>query len=88
MKNCVWCNREFSASKGQMYCSPECRTNANEEAMVVRKEMARRQRRRAANKSCVVCGATLSMYGVGNTCAMHTNPIFLTDILKQIRKKV
>jgi hypothetical protein len=88
MKYCVWCNREFVASKGQIYCSPECRTFANAEAVVVRKEIARRQRRKAANKCCVVCGATLSMYGTGNTCAMHTNPTFLTDILKQIRKKV
>ena len=84
----MWCNREFGASKGQIYCSPECRTQANQEAIVIRKEQARRQRRKAARKCCVVCGATLSMYGTGNTCAMHTNPVILSDILKQIKKKV
>jgi len=84
----LWCHDEFIASKGQMYCSFPCRIAANQEATVIRKEVARRERRKAAAKRCVMCGALLSMYGVGNTCATHSNPNSLSDILKQIRKKV
>lgn len=87
MKHCVWCDREFIGAKGQTYCSPSCRIDANIEASNRRREEARRARRRAAEKRCVVCGAQLSMYGYGNTCASHINPKPLSDILKQIRKK-
>jgi len=88
MKYCLWCNREFLPSKGQLYCSLLCRNDANEEAILARREHARRLRRKAAKRKCVVCGTVLSMYGVGNTCSMHTNPNSLSDILKEIRKKV
>jgi hypothetical protein len=88
MKHCARCDKEFLEAKGQTYCSPACRIAANEEATNRRREEARRARRKAADKRCVVCGAQLSMYGYGNTCAAHINPKPLSDVLKQIRKKI
>lgn len=71
-----------------MYCSPTCRMAANEEAAKKRRESARRARRKAAKKHCVVCNAELSMYGYGNTCAQHADPKPLSDVIKQIRRKI
>jgi hypothetical protein len=87
MKTCGRCDREFNGTKSQLYCSTSCRLAANEEAAARRREDARRLRRKAAEKRCTVCGATLSMYGHGNTCAAHISLKPLSDVLKQIRKK-
>lgn len=88
MKQCVRCEKSFVGSKSQVYCSPACRMAANEEAAKKRREEARRERRRVAKKRCIVCGAQLSMYGYGNTCAQHTNPKPLSDTIREIRRKI
>lgn len=88
MKDCVWCGRDFEARRGQIYCSENCRIDAVAEATTLRKERARRARRKAAAPRCVVCGSALSMYGTGDTCTVHTHPLILSGILKEIRKRV
>jgi hypothetical protein len=60
---------------------------ANERAALERREEARRARRKASGRTCIVCGAVLSMYGSGNTCAIHISPKPLSDIMKQIKKR-
>lgn len=87
MKQCARCDKDFVGSKSQVYCSDSCRIAAQAEAAARRREDARRARRKAAEKRCVVCGAQLSMYGYGNTCAQHTDPKPLSNIIKQIRKR-
>ena len=85
MKECAFCGHDFVATKGQQYCSDDCRIKANKEATERRKEEARRKRRKNADRSCIVCGAKLSMYGHGNTCAAHINPKPMSDIIRQIK---
>lgn len=87
MKRCVWCDGEFSPVRGQTYCSAECKSEANVELTRIRQENARRARRKSSEKKCIVCGAQLSMYGHGNTCASHINPNPFKVILKQIKDK-
>jgi hypothetical protein len=88
MKECLWCYQEFAQTKrGQLYCSSECRVFANEDTALLRKESIRRQRRKASAKKCVVCGAKLSMYGIGNTCSVHINPKLLSATISQIKRK-
>jgi hypothetical protein len=88
MKRCVRCEKEIVGSTSRTYCSDSCRIAANAEAAAERREVARRERRRLAARKCVVCGAQLSMYGHGNTCALCINPKPLTTLLKNIKAKI
>jgi hypothetical protein len=84
MKRCVRCESEILGT-GKSYCSDYCRIKAGEDAARERRERARRERRKASGKVCVVCGATLSMYGHGSTCAVHVNQNALTQLLRKVK---
>ena len=88
MKRCIRCDKEIvSSSTSRTYCSDTCRMAANADAAAERREAARRERRRIADRRCVVCDAKLSMYGHGNTCAAHVNPKPLLTLLKHVKAK-
>lgn len=86
MRQCSWCGADFVGGRGQIYCCDEHRLLAIEEAAKNRRENARRQRRKAAGKKCIVCGAVLSMYGDGNTCAAHINTKPMSSVLREIKR--
>lgn len=86
MKQCAWCGADFDGGRGQIYCSVEHRLAAINAATIKRKRDAKRERRRKASKTCTVCGTRLSMYGEGNTCSLHVNPIPIGNILNEIKR--
>jgi predicted nucleic acid-binding Zn ribbon protein len=89
MRHCSWCGTEFSVErKGERYCSQLCRELSSVESEQRRKKQAKLERRRAAKKRCIQCGAVLSMYGEGDTCATCIDPKSIHSILKQLNKKV
>ena len=70
MKPCEWCENEFSpAVSYQIYCSPECRTEATKIKSAEKQVINKRRKRYGKDRKCARgCGTVLSAYNDSNYC--------------------
>ena len=88
MKLCSWCDSTFRPTVSyQIYCSPECRTQATKEKILERHKVLRRQKRKDKQRVCAAgCGTILSMYNDSkycDNCIIHQS--LVDKKLKEIR---
>ena len=84
MKNCQWCNSQFSSKISyQIYCSSDCRDAATREKIAERYAITRRSRRHGKDRKCKVCKAQLSAYNDDTTCTKCT--VTPTDVNRALR---
>ena len=88
MKHCAWCDSEFVACKGQLYCSTDCKRLSSEESIARRKEAARIKRRIKSRPRCSECKMPLSIYGHGNVCSSCIPQNVFAKAIKQIRGNI
>lgn len=69
-KFCQLCDKSFtSKTKGQIYCSPECRTQAQRQKIDERSKRLKEEKRRSKERKCAGgCGTTLSFYNENTFC--------------------
>lgn len=70
MKPCEWCENEFSPVVSyQIYCSPECRTEATKIKIAEKQVINKRRKRYGKDRKCARgCGTILSAYNDSNYC--------------------
>lgn len=70
MKPCDWCENEFNPVVSyQIYCSPECRTQATKIKIAEKQAINKRRRRYGKDRRCARgCGVILSAYNDSNYC--------------------
>jgi len=87
MKNCQWCNKEFSSKISyQIYCSVECRDLSTKEKIVARNAINRRNRMIGKKRKCKSCKAALSAYNDDQLChSCLINPSEVSRALKELK---
>jgi hypothetical protein len=87
MKNCQWCNQEFSTKVSyQIYCSVECRESATREKISARNAINRRNRMIGKRRSCKSCKRPLSAYNDDQLChSCLVNPLDVSKALKDLK---
>lgn len=82
MKYCQWCDNAFETKVSyQIYCSPECRSDATKQKIIERYQANKRNNRKP--RKCKSCGITLSIYNDEPTCQnCSVNP---SDVLKALK---
>lgn len=87
MKQCQWCNNQFTTKVSyQVYCSPECRTEATREKIADRYQITRRQKRRGKDRNCKSCNTKLSVYNDELLCdKCMINPQDVSKALREIK---
>jgi ribosomal protein S14 len=85
MKYCQWCDNLFQSNVSyQIYCSPECRSEATKQKIIERYQEKRRNNRKPRN--CKSCGTQLSMYNDDQLCSnCEINPLDVSKVLKEIK---
>jgi hypothetical protein len=85
LKHCSWCDNSFkTVINYQIYCSPECRTQATKEKIAER--YLANKRKTAKTRLCKSCGRSLSVYNDDQICqACEVNPIEVNKALKEIK---
>ena len=70
MKICEWCENEFSPTVSyQIYCSPECRSQATKIKIAEKQIINKRRKRYGKDRKCARgCGTVLSAYNDTNYC--------------------
>ena len=70
MKICEWCENEFSPTVSyQIYCSPECRSQATKIKIAEKQAINKRRKRYGKDRKCARgCGTILSSYNDVNYC--------------------
>lgn len=70
MKICEWCENEFSPTVSyQIYCSPECRSQATKIKIAEKQAITKRRKRYGKDRKCARgCGTVLSSYNDANYC--------------------
>lgn len=70
MKICEWCENEFSPTVSyQIYCSPECRSQATKIKIAEKQAINKRRKRYGKDRKCARgCGTILSSYNDSNYC--------------------
>jgi hypothetical protein len=89
MTYCQWCPNEFeSLDSRQIYCSPECRTQAAKSKSAAKALIEKRRKRVAKPKKCAGgCGTILSIYNeskICDNCLVHKKRVdeFTRDLKK------
>jgi hypothetical protein len=87
MKNCQWCNKEFSSKISyQIYCSVECRDLSTREKIAARNAINRRNRMINKKRKCKSCKASLSAYNDDQLChSCLINPSEVSKALKELK---
>ena len=88
MKYCQWCDESFVSNVSyQIYCSPECRTEATKEKIVQRYKVNRRNNRK--ERKCKSCGTLLSIYNDDTLCSnCEINPTDVNKALKDLKAMI
>ena len=70
MKPCEWCENEFLPTVTyQIYCSPECRSQATKIKIAEKQIINKRRKRYGKDRKCARgCGTVLSAYNDTNYC--------------------
>ena len=70
MKICEWCENEFSPTVSyQIYCSPECRSQATKIKIVEKQAINKRRKRYGKDRKCARgCGTVRAAYNDTNYC--------------------
>lgn len=70
MKICEWCENEFSPTVSyQIYCSPECRSQATKIKIAEKQAINKRRKRYGKDRKCARgCNTVLSSYNDSNYC--------------------
>lgn len=87
MKPCEWCDNTFDPKVTyQVYCSPECRTEATKVKITERYVANQRKKRIAKPKLCAGCNNKLSIYNDDTLCNSCTiNKKELDKRLKELK---
>ena len=87
MKNCQWCNTQFSTKISyQIYCSADCRDAATREKIADRYNTTKHKKRFGKIRKCKSCGTQLSAYNDDVLCSnCLVNPSEVNKALKDIR---
>jgi hypothetical protein len=87
MKNCQWCDAQFSPRVSyQIYCSEECRTAATKEKIAQKYAISRRNRMIGKTRACNSCGKPLSVYNDDLLCSSCiSDPKDIKRTLKEIK---
>lgn len=81
MNTCVWCSELFEPKVSyQIYCSPECRSDATKKKISERYEMNRIKTRFESNKDRKCSG------GCGTSLSIYNNKGFCTKCMVNKRK--
>jgi hypothetical protein len=87
MKNCQWCNKEFSSKISyQIYCSSDCRDLSTREKITARNAINRRNRMIGKKRKCKSCKVNLSAYNDDQLChSCLINPTEVSKALKELK---
>lgn len=87
MKHCQWCDKQFQSTVSyQIYCSPECRSEATKQKIAERYAMSKRNNRQNKERKCKACGSQLSIYNDEQTCmTCDVNPSEVAKALKELK---
>ena len=87
MKHCQWCDKQFKSTVSyQIYCSPECRSEATREKIAEKYEITRRTNRAKKKRFCKSCQIPLSIYNDSIICQSCTiNPQDVAKAIKEIK---
>jgi len=88
MKNCQWCNQEFSSKVSyQIYCSIECRDLSTREKISARNAINRRNKMIGKKRQCKSCKKLLSAYNDDLLChSCLINPAEVSRALKELKE--
>ena len=69
-KNCDWCGKNFDANVSyQIYCTPDCRTEATKEKNLTKQREKRIKSRVGKERFCGSCSKPLSIYNDDTYCS-------------------